>query len=146
MLRTKKLVSALVLSIGAVMSAPAVWSQAGTDVTDGDWPQYNGNLAAQRYSPLDQINAENVGSLQLAWRFSTANFGPSSEFNATFTPLEIDGVLYTTVGAHRDVAALDATTGQVLWLIVLERWRQKTHRGYHPGFLSGLIRCHYGIT
>jgi glucose dehydrogenase len=116
MIRTKRLISALVLSVGAAMSAPAVWSQAGTDVTDGDWPQYNGDLAAQRYSPLDQINAENVGSLQIAWRFSTANFGPSAEFNATFTPLEIDGVLYTTVGAHRDVAALDATTGQVLWL------------------------------
>ncbi len=116
MIRTKKLISALALSVGTVMSAPAVWSQAGTDVTDGDWPQYNGNLAAQRYSPLDQINAENVGSMQIAWRFSTANFGPSAEFNATFTPLEVDGILYTTVGAHRDVAALDATTGQVLWL------------------------------
>jgi glucose dehydrogenase len=116
MLRTKNLISALVLSVGTVMSAPAVWSQAGSDVTDGDWPQYNGNLAAQRYSPLDQINAENVASMQIAWRFSTANFGPSAEFNATFTPLEIDGILYTTVGAHRDVAALDATTGQVLWL------------------------------
>jgi len=116
MIRTKKLISALALSVSTVMSAPAVWSQAGTDVTDGDWPQYNGNLAAQRYSPLDQINAENVGSMQIAWRFSTANFGPSAEFNATFTPLEVDGILYTTVGAHRDVAALDATTGQVLWL------------------------------
>jgi len=116
MIRTKNLISALVLSVGTVMSAPAVWSQAGTDVTDGDWPQYNGDLAAQRYSPLDQINAENVGSLQIAWRFSTANFGPSPEFNATFTPLEIDGILYTTVGAHRDVAALDATNGQILWL------------------------------
>jgi quinoprotein glucose dehydrogenase len=116
MIRTKKLISALALSVGTVMSAPAVWSQAGTDVTDGDWPQYNGNLAAQRYSPLDQINAENVGSMQIAWRFSTANFGPSAEFNATFTPLEVDGILYTTVGAHRDVAALNATTGQVLWL------------------------------
>ncbi len=116
MIRTKKLISAFVLSAGAIACAPAVWSQAGTDVSQGDWPQYHGNLAAQRYSPLDQITAENVSSLQLAWRFSTANFGPSAEFNATFTPLEIDGILYTTVGAHRDVAALDATTGQVLWL------------------------------
>ncbi len=112
---TKRLISSFIVSVG-MLSASAVWSQAETDVYSGDWTDYNGNMAAQRYSPLDQINAENVGSLQIAWRLSTANFGPRPEFNATFTPLEIDGVIYTTIGAHRDIVALDATTGQVLWL------------------------------
>jgi quinoprotein glucose dehydrogenase len=91
-------------------------SQSGTDVSVGDWPDYGGNMGAQRYSPLDQINAENVGDLEVAWRFNTENIGPSPEFNATFTPLEVDGVIYTTVGATRNVAALDATSGQLLWL------------------------------
>ena len=45
-----------------------------------------------------------------------ANYGPSPESNSTSTPLEIDGVLYATVGATRNVVALDATSGQVLWL------------------------------
>jgi glucose dehydrogenase len=73
-------------------------------------------MGAQRYSPLDQINAENVDSLEIAWRFSTGNIGPTPESNATFTPLEVDGVIYTTVGATRNVAALDATNGQLLWI------------------------------
>jgi glucose dehydrogenase len=94
----------------------AAWSQSGTDVTKGDWPDYRGNMAAQGYSPLDQINASNVQSLKLAWRFGTANFGPTPEFNNPSTPLEVNGVLYITVGATRNVAALDATTGELLWM------------------------------
>jgi len=116
MITTKRLISSFTLSVGFLLCSPAVWSQTGTDVSAGDWPDYGGNMGAQRYSPLDQINAENVGSLEIAWRFSTENFGPTPESNATFTPLEIDGVIYTTIGATRNVAALDATTGQLLWL------------------------------
>ncbi|MDG1951221.1 MAG: hypothetical protein P8J52_01285, partial [Gammaproteobacteria bacterium] len=37
-----------------------VFAQSGTDVVAGDWPDLHGNMAAQRYSPLDQITAENV--------------------------------------------------------------------------------------
>jgi quinoprotein glucose dehydrogenase len=71
---------------------------------------------AQSYSPLDQINADNVSSLEIAWRFSTEHIGPTPEFNATTTPLEIDGVMYATAGATRNVIALDATNGQLLWM------------------------------
>ena len=113
---TKRLISSFIVSACVLAFAPTSWSQSGTDVYAGDWPDYHGNKLAQRYSPLDQINADNVGSLQLAWRLSTANIGPNPEFNATFTPLEVDGIMYTTVGATRNVAALDATTGQLLWL------------------------------
>src|SRR5690606_41170900 len=99
----------------------AAWSQSGTDVSQGDWPDYNGNMAAQRYSPLDQINADNVESLRLAWRFSTSMFGPQPEFNNTSTPLEVDGVLYATAGSTRNVIAIDATSGQLLWM-----WRPRS--------------------
>lgn len=116
MVRTTRLMLPLIVSVGVLLSAPAVMAQSGTDVYAGDWPDYGGNMGAQRYSPLDQINAENVASLEIAWRFSTANFGPTPESNATSTPLEVGGVLYTTLGATRNVAALDATTGQILWM------------------------------
>jgi len=109
-------ITSFALSIGLLFAATAAWSQTGTDVSAGDWPAFHGNEASQRYSPLDQINADNVQNLQLAWRFATDNIGPTPQFNATFTPLAIDGVLYTPVGMHRDIAALDATTGQLLWL------------------------------
>ncbi len=122
----KRLIPSFLVSIGVLAAgSTAAWGQAGTDVYEGDWPQYNGNMAAQRYSPLDQINADNVDELEIAWRLPTGNFGPSPEFNATFTPLEVDGVLYTPIGTTRNVAAIDATTGQILWL-----WRPQEGERY----------------
>ncbi|MBJ54904.1 MAG: quinoprotein glucose dehydrogenase [Gammaproteobacteria bacterium] len=115
MIKTKRVLSALALSVGSLMCASTAWSQHGTDVSQGDWPDYNGNMAAQRYSPLDQINADNVADLEIAWRLPTGDFGDNPEYNATFTPLEVDGVLYTTIGSQRDVVAIDATSGEVLW-------------------------------
>lgn len=115
MIRTKQLTPFL-LSVGVLFTAPAVLGQSGTDVSQGDWPDYHGNMAAQRYSPLDQINADNVASLEIAWRFATEKFGPSPEFNNPSTPLEVNGVLYATMGATRNVVALDATSGQILWV------------------------------
>ncbi len=53
----------------------------------GEWPSYGGNLSHDRYSPLDQITAENFSDLELAWRFSTANLGPRPETNYQSTPL-----------------------------------------------------------
>jgi quinoprotein glucose dehydrogenase len=85
-------------------------------VDEGDWPNIHSGSGAQRYSPLDQINADNVGDLEIAWRFSTANFGPVTDSTNPSTPLEIDGVLYANIASTRNVVALDATTGQVLWL------------------------------
>ena len=93
-----------------------VFAQSGTDVVAGDWPDLHGNMAAQRYSPLDQITAENVGTLELAWSFSTESFGPTTDFNNPSTPLEVDGILYADIAATRNIVALDASTGQVLWL------------------------------
>ena len=110
-------------------------AQTGTSVEQGDWPVYHGDEFSQRYSPLDQINAENVSSLEIAWRFETSNFGPSTDFNNPSTPLEIDGVLYVNVGSTRNVAALDATTGQVLWL-----WRPQEGRRYDEAPRKGAGR------
>jgi len=117
---TNSLISSFLISAGALVFTPAALSQSGTSVNEGDWPEYHGNEFAQRYSPLDQINAENVGDLELAWRFSTRSFGPTTDFNNPSTPLEVDGVLYANIASTRNVVALDATTGQVLWL-----WRPR---------------------
>jgi quinoprotein glucose dehydrogenase len=110
------LISLSLLSTAVLICTQTAWSQSGTDVSKGDWPDYKGNMGAQAYSPLDQIDASNVKSLKIAWRFGTANFGPTPEFNNPSTPLEVNGVLYITLGATRNVAALDATTGEMLWM------------------------------
>ncbi|MEX0963271.1 MAG: hypothetical protein WDZ52_04400 [Pseudohongiellaceae bacterium] len=116
MITIKRLISPLLLLVTTLASAPMAIGQTGTSVYEGDWPSYHGSDSSQRYSPLDQISAENFADLQIAWRFSTANFGPITDFVNPSTPLEIDGILYANIANTRNVVALDATNGQVLWL------------------------------
>ncbi len=89
---------------------------AQTGAKNGEWRTYGGDLGNTKYSPLDQINASNFNTLKLAWRFHTENLGPRLEYNMEDTPLMVDGVVYTTAGARRDVVALDATNGELLWV------------------------------
>lgn len=73
----------------------------------GDWTTYNGNVSANRYSALRQINTANVASLKLKWIF------PINYFGLEVTPLAAAGVLYVT--GPNQVFALDALTGNPLW-------------------------------
>jgi len=82
----------------------------------GEWPTYGGDLASTRYSALDQITKENFNKLEVAWRFKTESLGPRPEFNYQGTPLMVDGVVYATAGTRRAVVALDAGTGEMLWM------------------------------
>jgi quinoprotein glucose dehydrogenase len=116
MIRTKRLLSSVILTLGAFAAASSTLGQQGTSTAQGDWPNIHGSNLSTRYSPLDQITAGNFDQLELAWSFSTVNFGPSVDFTNPSTPLEIDGVLYADIGSTRNVVALDATNGQVLWL------------------------------
>ena len=112
----KKVAPSFILTLSALTCATAAFSQSGTSVYEGDWPFYHGGESSQRYSPLDQINADNFDELEIAWEFSTANFGPLTDYSNPSTPIEIDGVLYANIGATRNVVALDASNGQVLWM------------------------------
>jgi quinoprotein glucose dehydrogenase len=97
--------------VSAASNAAAQQGAAG-----GEWPTYGGDLGHTRYSALDQIDAANFGELEVAWRFGVANLGPTPEYNLQSTPLMIDGVVYSTAGSRRDVVALDAATGELLWV------------------------------
>ncbi|HSP67320.1 MAG TPA: pyrroloquinoline quinone-dependent dehydrogenase [Bryobacteraceae bacterium] len=81
-----------------------------------DWPTYGADLANSKYRPLDQINAANFNKLEIAWRFKTDNLGSRPEFRLEGTPLVVNGVLYASAGTRRSVVALDATTGEQLWV------------------------------
>lgn len=72
-----------------------------------DWPAYGGALA-DRYSTLDQINCDNVGSLQQAWRYDTGPGGLQT------TPLIVGDTLFG-VTPKQEVFALNAATGQPVW-------------------------------
>jgi quinoprotein glucose dehydrogenase len=82
----------------------------------GEWPTYGGDLGNTRYSPLDQIDAANFNTLEVAWRFKTDSLGPRPEFKLESTPLMVNGRLFSTGGTRRAVVALDAATGELLWM------------------------------
>jgi quinoprotein glucose dehydrogenase len=84
-----------------------------------DWPAYGGTYSAQRYSPLDQINASNVSNLQRVWTFHTGDL-PQSDFakgkyGAETTPLKVGDTLYLCTPKNI-LIALDPEKGT-------ERWR-----------------------
>ena len=111
------IVAFLVLLAAASMHSglSAQGTAPNTTAPTGEWRTYGGDLASTRYAPLDQIDRSNFNQLQVAWRFRTDAFGPRPESNFEGTPLMVGGVLFSTVGSRRDVVALDAATGEILW-------------------------------
>jgi glucose dehydrogenase len=113
---------AIVLSVGAVTQQGA----AG-----GEWRFWGGDAGSTRYAPLDQITRDNVGKLEIAWRWRAANFGPAPETYYRATPLYADGMLYTVAGERRDVAAIDPASGETLWTWRMDeglRWEKAPRR------------------
>src|SRR5215203_3854655 len=100
----------------------------------GDWPSYTGDTRGTRYSPLAQINATNFNDLEVAWRFKTDNLGSRPEYKLEGTPLVAGGVLYTTAGTRRSVIALDAATGELIWV---HRYPEGVRGANAPRQLSG---------
>src|SRR5512145_3316216 len=119
-----QIVSVLVLLvIGLVWMTAGVSSQSGSkngmsahSTKNGEWPHYTGDLAGTRYSPLDQINADNFNKLEVAWRFKTDNLGTRPEYKLEGTPLMVNGMLYTTAGTRRSIIALKPETGELVWV------------------------------
>lgn len=91
-----------------------------------EWLSNRGDPGSTSYSPLDQINRDNFGQLRIAWRWKSDNFGPTPEFYFRATPLMADGVLYTSAGLRRDVVAIDAATGETLWMYRLDEGARGT--------------------
>ena len=83
---------------------------------NGEWQTYGADLRSTRYSPLDQVNAGNFSKLEVAFRVKTDLMGPRPEFQLQTTPLMVKGVLYFTAGTRRAVVAVDAQSGEMLWM------------------------------
>jgi PQQ-dependent dehydrogenase (methanol/ethanol family) len=82
--------------------------------TGDEWISYNVNWSEQRYSPLNQINASNVGRLGLAWYLDIPSAPGRPQTRQEGTPLVHDGVLYS-ITPWSIVYAVDARTGKELW-------------------------------
>ena len=107
---------ALALALSASVMAGIALAAAAEDGANVEWPTYAGNWDASKYRPLDQINASNFNQLEVVWRFKTDHIGNRPEFKLEGTPLEIGGVIYATAGSRRGVIALDAGSGELLWV------------------------------
>ena len=112
---SKRSVFAPLLIATGLLAAPPT-ARAQTGARNGEWPTYGGDLGNTRYSALDQITADNFNKLEIAWRFKTDALGPRPEFNLESTPLMVNGRLFSTGGTRRAVVALDAATGEMLWM------------------------------
>src|SRR5207253_4357939 len=102
---------------------------------NGQWRSYGGELGSTRYSSLDQIDRDNVKDLKVAWTWKSDNFG-GREFRSETTPLFVNGVLYFTAGDRRAVVAVDAGSGDTLWMYRTdegERYRQAPQRNSGRG-------------
>ena len=114
MRHTMVLLRAAALVAASLCSATTVFAQY--HAKDTEWPTYNADLKGTRYRPLDQINATNFSKLEVAWRFKTDSIGNRPEFKLEGTPLMVNGVIYATAGSRRAAIALDAATGELLWV------------------------------
>jgi quinoprotein glucose dehydrogenase len=96
--------------------------EAQSGAQDGEWRDHSGDKGSTKYSPLEQIDAQNVGSLHIAWRRSAVADelragNPDLRFGNNFrsTPLMVGGVLYASNGVGL-VEAFDPASGQTVWV------------------------------
>jgi PQQ-dependent dehydrogenase (methanol/ethanol family) len=108
--RLKSAASAGVLLMA--LAAPAAAQQAATmpDANDANWPIAPKNYASTRWSSLDQITADNVNRLQLAWTFSLG-----IDRGQEAAPIVVDGTMYVVSPYPNKVFALNAATGELKW-------------------------------
>src|SRR5688572_27604842 len=139
--------TAIVLALGATM---ALLAQAGSNADvpagsgprgaqNGEWPTYHGDLYATQYAPLDQIGPANVAKLAVAWKWDSPDNAIAAANRAVqpwgfkSTPLMIGGRLYVNTSLGH-VAAIDAVTGQSLW--VFDSKSREAGRPTNLGFNS----------
>jgi quinoprotein glucose dehydrogenase len=95
----------------------------------GEWRYWGGDAWSTRYSALDQINASNFGSLEVAWQWSASPLGADEYYRTT--PLYANGRLFTVASSRRVASAIDPETGETLWMWRLNegiRWQKAPRR------------------
>jgi glucose dehydrogenase len=120
----------------AIGLAGAVHAGLHDGTANGEWRYWGGDEASSRYSPLDQINADNFTDLEIAWRWKADNFGPEVDYILRATPLYVKGKLYAVAGQRRTVVSIDPKTGETLWMWRMKenpRWQKSTRKNYGKG-------------
>jgi len=119
------LICAIGMTGGSMLSAQQATLPTVRGNAPGEWRVWGADAWSTRYSPLDQINASNFDSLQIAWRWNANPFGPDEYYRTT--PLYANGRVFTVATTRRIAAALDPMTGETLWMWRLDegiRWQK----------------------
>ncbi|MCP5145113.1 MAG: PQQ-dependent dehydrogenase, methanol/ethanol family [Gammaproteobacteria bacterium] len=97
-----------------ISRAPAFTTKDLLTPPVGNWVTNGGTLYNQRYSPLKQINRDNVSQLKGVWRTHLNGSGLQPKYSGEAQPIVYDGVIYVTTGAD-DVFAISVDSGEILW-------------------------------
>ena len=131
--RHQRLLPCLTLMLGALAFAPlTAWAQ-GPGTENGLWTYLGGDAGHTRYTPADEITADNFEEMTLLWRFDAASFGPSTP---RATPSYVGNKLITVTGERRHVIALEPSTGELLWAFTepnTYRHEYSMRKGYGKG-------------
>ena len=124
----RRLAVLLIAAIALPVAAPA--QQPYNVASPADWPRYARDLEGTRFSPLDQIDTENVDGLEQAWSFRLRPEGGAGLLGGT-VPIVIDGIMYLPLG--NAVAALEAHTGREIWRHKVANGLVRRAVSYWPG-------------
>ena len=110
---------ALSAALSSAAAAQAPFERIlNADKEPGNWLTYSRNLQGQRFSPLTEINGNNVSNLKVQWALQFPT--PSNEVS----PIVVDNIMYLT--GPNSAMAVDAGTGRILWT-----WKRAIPPDYH---------------
>ena len=127
----------VIVSIGLAGLLLASAATYGQDTVE--WTTLGNDFAHTRYSPADQIGADNFDQLEVAWTWDGSSFQAQS---GRSTPSYINGRMYTVAGARRHVIAIDPRTGETIWSYRepnTERWQYSMRADYGKGVGYGVV-------
>ncbi len=127
----------VIVSIGLAGLLLASAATYGQDTVE--WTTLGNDFAHTRYSPADQISADNFDQLEVAWTWDGSSFQAQS---GRSTPSYINGRMYTVAGARRHVIAIDPRTGETIWSYRepnTERWQYSMRADYGKGVGYGVV-------
>ena len=102
---------------GLVATLILIATVLGQQGTKGkEWRAYGADEGSTSYSPLDQINRDNIKDLKVAWVWKSDSLLPNPQATSETTPIMVNGVIYFSMDQKRFVVAADAATGETIWV------------------------------
>ena len=131
--KTRRLSSRIASALCVLSLMPCSARGQGPGTENGLWTYLGGDAWHTRYTPADEITAQNFEELTMLWQFNAGSFGPSTP---RATPTYTGDKLITVTGDRRHVIALEPTTGELLWTFTepnTHRYEYSMRKGYGKG-------------